>query len=178
MGHHHDEKVEMNDETTEAYHQAGSSLMGLLVGAAIGVGAGLLLAPASGQNTRQKLRDQALGARDQALQAVEGVRAKAEEVQTAGREMLEENKRRIVRTAEAARQSAQEAWTSQGENGDAHRAQSDSGQVMLSHGNSVPSALGHASAEPANSGPARNGQSVQLSIGGPTGGSNANAPIA
>lgn len=173
MGHYDDEVNERNAETVDARHHTGRVLTGLVFGTLIGVGAGLLLAPASGQNTRHKLRDQALGARDQAVQAVEGVRAKAEEMQSAGREMLEENKRRLVRTAEAVRQSAQEAWTSQDQNDDTHRAPSDPGQVMLSHGNSVPSALGHATAEPANLGPARNGQSIRLSIGGPVGGSSA-----
>jgi len=84
----------------------------VLLGGLIGVGVGLLLAPAAGEDTRQKLRERATLARDQALQAAEDARAKAEDLQNTGREMIEENKRRIARTAEAVKQSAQEAWTS------------------------------------------------------------------
>ena len=109
MGHHHhdDEEIEYEDE----HEHSGGFLTGVLLGGLLGVGVGLLLAPAAGQDTRQKLRDRATFARDQALQAAEDARAKAEDLQNTGREMIEENKRRIVRTAEAVKHSAQEAWT-------------------------------------------------------------------
>jgi gas vesicle protein len=111
MGHHHDDD---DDAEFEDEHQhSGRFLTGVLLGGLLGVGAGLLLAPAAGQATRQKLRDRATFARDQAVQAAEDARAKAEDIQNTGREMLEENKRRIVRTAEAVKHSAQEAWASE-----------------------------------------------------------------
>ena len=111
MGHHHEDDDEFEDDHD---HPRGF-LSGVLLGGFVGVAVGLLLAPAAGQVTRQKLRDRAVSARDQALEAAEGarhqalqaaeeVRAKAEDIQNTGREMLEENKRRIVRTAEAVRQ--------------------------------------------------------------------------
>ena len=110
MGHRHD--IEDDEEYVEEQGHSGGFLTGVLLGGLLGVGAGLLLAPAAGQDTRHKLRDRALSARDQARQAAEDARLKADDLQNSGREMLEENKRRIVRTAEAVKQSAQEAWKS------------------------------------------------------------------
>jgi len=109
MSHHDDddEDAEFEDE----HEHSGGFLTGVLLGALLGVGAGLLMAPAAGKATRQMLRDRATYARDQALQAAEDARARAEDIQNTGRELLEENKRRIVRTAEAVKHSAQEAWT-------------------------------------------------------------------
>ena len=111
MSHHHDDDddAEFEDE----HEHSGGFLTGVLLGGLLGVGVGLLLAPAAGHDTRKKIRDQATFARDQALQAAEDARAKAEDIQNTGRELLEENKRRIVRTAEAVKHSAQAAWASE-----------------------------------------------------------------
>ena len=124
MGHHHDDSG-FEDEHENDRSRGGGFIGGVLLGGLVGVAAGLLLAPAAGQDTRRKLRDGAVSARDQAVeaaeearamavQAVDETRAKAEDIQHSGREMLEENKRRIVRTAEAVKQSVQEAWTGAG----------------------------------------------------------------
>ena len=123
MGHHHDHDDDDDFEYEEDHSHGGGFLTGALLGALLGVGVGLLLAPAAGRDTRHKLADRAAAARDQAVQAAEDTRtkalqvaedarAKAEDIQNTGREMLEENKRRIARTAEAVKHSAQEAWSS------------------------------------------------------------------
>jgi len=123
MGHHHDHDDDDDFEYEEEHSHGGGFLTGALLGALLGVGVGLLMAPAAGRDTRHKLADRAAAARDQAMQAAEDTRAKAlqvaedarakaKDIQNTGREMLEENKRRIERTAEAVKQSAQEAWTS------------------------------------------------------------------
>jgi len=123
MGHHHDDDDDAMEYEDEHEH-SGGFLTGVLLGALIGVGAGLLMAPAAGQDTRHKIRDRAMAARDQAMQAAEDAKAKATDLaedakakaadlQNSGREMIEENKRRLARTAEAVKQSAQEAWTSE-----------------------------------------------------------------
>jgi gas vesicle protein len=83
---------------------------GLIVGGLAGVIVGMLLAPASGDETRQRMQAQALAVRDDARQAVEQARVKAESLQNSGRELLEDNKQRITRTVEAARDSAVVAW--------------------------------------------------------------------
>lgn len=83
---------------------------GFVVGGLAGVIVGFLLAPSSGNETRQRLQDQALSVRDDAMEAVEQARAKAEAWQGSGRELIEDNKRRITRTVEAARDGAAAAW--------------------------------------------------------------------
>jgi gas vesicle protein len=84
--------------------------LGLAWGSLAGVAVGLLLAPASGIEIRQRLQEQATAVRDNAAQAVEEARAKAEALQANSRELLEDNKRRIARTVEAARDSATVVW--------------------------------------------------------------------
>jgi len=113
--HHDDDELLEEDE----HDHGGGFVTGALLGGLVGVGVGLLLAPASGLDTRHRLRDKAVAARDEAMHKAEEARAKAEDLQASGREMLEENKRRIVRTAEAVKQSAQEAWTGEGPDGGA-----------------------------------------------------------
>jgi gas vesicle protein len=174
MGHHHEDDDEFEDEH-ERDHPRGF-LSGVLLGGVVGVAAGLLLAPAAGQVTRQKLRDRAMsardqameaaeGARDQALQAAEDVRAKAEDIQHTGRELLEENKRRIVRTAEAVKHSAQEAWTSDDKHDEPNTGQTNAGQ-----GGSMYNLMGQAGSSQPNPGTARNAGAAGTSRGS-TGGS-------
>ena len=174
MGHHHEDDDEFESEHDHD-HPRGF-LSGVLLGGFVGVAVGLLLAPAAGQVTRQKLRDRAMsardqameaaeGARDQALQAAEDVRAKAEDIQHTGRELLEENKRRIVRTAEAVKQSAQEAWTSE----DKHR-EPNSGQSNAGQDSSMYNLIGQAGSAQSNSGTTRSGETARISRGS-TGGS-------
>jgi gas vesicle protein len=83
---------------------------GLVVGGLAGVIVGLLLAPTSGDETRQRLQEQASLVRNDAMQAVEQARAKAEALQGSSRELIEDNKQRITRTVEAARDGAKAAW--------------------------------------------------------------------
>jgi gas vesicle protein len=84
--------------------------LGVVWGGLAGVTVGLLLAPASGIEVRQRLQEQATAVRDSAAQTVEDARARAEALQTNSRELLEDNKRRIARTVEAARDSATVVW--------------------------------------------------------------------
>ena len=123
MGHHHDEDDDYEEEHEHSHSHGGGFVSGALLGGLVGVAVGLLLAPAAGQDTRRKIRDSALSARDQALGAAEEARAKAEDLQNTGRELFEDNKRRIVRTAEAVKQSAQEAWTAESEKANSGSAQ-------------------------------------------------------
>jgi len=159
MGHHHDHADDENEEEYEEEHSHGGGfLSGALLGVLLGLGVGLLMAPAAGRDTRHKLADRAASARDQAMQAAEDTRAKAVQVaeearakakdlQHTGREMLEENKRRIERTAEAVKQSAQEAWTSS-DNGE----HVDPTPVAPAQANSMYNLMGQAG-KPAAGGP-------------------------
>jgi gas vesicle protein len=83
---------------------------GVVIGGLAGVIVGILMAPSSGNETRQRMQDQASLARDDAMQAVEQARAKAQAWKGSGLELIEDNKRRIMRTVEAARDGAVTAW--------------------------------------------------------------------
>jgi gas vesicle protein len=85
-------------------------MKGMLWGAAIGAGVALLLAPASGDETRERLMERTNEWRDQAMQTAETARAKAEALQERGREMVNENATRLTRTAEAVKKTAEETW--------------------------------------------------------------------
>jgi len=115
--HHDDDEDEDEEYEDESHGQTGGFLMGLVFGGLIGLGAALLLAPASGEDTRQMLRQRAMEARDEARDKAEQARAKAKELENSSREMLEAQKQRVARTAEAVRQSAQQAWNAEGDNG-------------------------------------------------------------
>ena len=111
MGHHDDMDDDDEYECEEESGHPMRFISGLLMGGLIGVSVGILLAPAPGETTRHRLRDQAVSARDEALQRADEAREKAKELEASSRDMLEAQKRRVLRTAEAVKQSAQEAWT-------------------------------------------------------------------
>ena len=52
----HDHDMEMDDEAMPRRMDARALSLGLLIGAALGAGAALLMAPASGEDTRRQLR--------------------------------------------------------------------------------------------------------------------------
>jgi hypothetical protein len=59
MYHHDDDDTDMREELDVAGERSRGLWgvgLGLLIGAALGAGAALLLAPASGENTRRRLR--------------------------------------------------------------------------------------------------------------------------
>ncbi len=108
MGHH---QRDVDDEYAEE-RGGGGFVSGVLLGGLLGVGVGLLLAPASGETTRNMLRTRAVAVRDEAVQKAEEVKTRARALETSSLEMLEAQKNRVARTAEAVKQSAQEAWAS------------------------------------------------------------------
>jgi gas vesicle protein len=77
---------------------AGSTLAGFLLGGLIGAGAMLLLAPQSGQKTREELQRGATAVRDRTMsrvnETVAEARTKAEELSTEARMKAEELKAR------------------------------------------------------------------------------------
>jgi gas vesicle protein len=85
-------------------------IKGVLWGGVVGLGAGLLLAPASGERTLQRLRERSSELADQAQLRAEQALARAEALQARAQEALATNAERVSRTAEAARRSAIETW--------------------------------------------------------------------
>jgi gas vesicle protein len=59
---------------------AGKVLTGLLVGGVVGATVAWLTAPASGEETRRRLKDNLAGARDKARSAMENVESMAREL--------------------------------------------------------------------------------------------------
>lgn len=106
-----------SDEHETNVNHPGSFLAGLLLGGLAGAGAMLLLAPQSGEKTRAQIQLKSMELRDQTAEAVEDavaqtrvkarqitadVRAKAEELQHRGQDVLNEQKARVSAIVEAA----------------------------------------------------------------------------
>ena len=92
-------------------------ISGMVWGGLVGAAIGMLVAPRSGEETRARLRERSDEFRSQALETAENLRdqaketagqarEKATELQQRGKDMLDENKERIVRTVEAVKRSA------------------------------------------------------------------------
>jgi gas vesicle protein len=72
-----DEDVEFVTEDGQGGWSAGTFLGGLVLGAAIGVAAGMLFAPASGSTTRRKLRRRVADLRERAEEEIEDLSREA-----------------------------------------------------------------------------------------------------
>ncbi len=89
-------------------------ISGMVWGGLMGATAALLMAPRSGEETRSMLRNQTEELRRKAMDAAEQTKAKAGELQERGRELIEANRERIVRTAGAAQEAAKVTWMQSG----------------------------------------------------------------
>ena len=102
----------------------GSVLAGLLIGAAAGAAAMLLLAPQSGSATRKQIADKGIELRDRTTEMVDGAmdqvrsstakfttsgRQKAEELKQQGQELLAEQLDRVSAAAQAGKKAVQSA---------------------------------------------------------------------
>lgn len=67
-------------------------LLGLLVGFGLGVAAGLLLAPQSGEDTRAQLSEQGIMLRDRSADVGTEIRSRANEALSQGREIYQRTK--------------------------------------------------------------------------------------
>jgi len=123
---HHEHHEAHHEFETKHIGGGGRWLKGLLLGAALGVGASLLIAPQSGKQTRELLRYKSVQLRQLAEQKAQETREKAEQlsgdarlqVQTLkqrGRDYVDEQKNRVTRVASAVSQAAKENWRSEEE---------------------------------------------------------------
>jgi len=102
----------------------GSVLAGLLIGAAAGAAAMLLLAPQSGQATRRQIKDKGIELRDRTTGMVDDAvskvrsgtsvlvadgRQKVEEIKEQGQELLAEQLGRVSAAAQAGKKAVQSA---------------------------------------------------------------------
>jgi gas vesicle protein len=94
-----------------------STVTGFLVGGAIGAATGILLAPASGVETRQKIKDNAIEARERAIAAVDNTRDRlvesAENVQTKARQLLEDTGKEAEQRARRLKNIGQKTFQEQ-----------------------------------------------------------------
>lgn len=70
-------------------------LIGLLVGFGLGVAAGLLLAPQSGEDTRAQLSEQGIMLRDRSADVSGELRSRANEALAQGREIYQRTKNEL-----------------------------------------------------------------------------------
>ena len=93
----------MNDYDSRLNY-LGTFLAGLVLGSLVGAAVAMLMAPASGPDTRRQIREKGLELRTQAEQQMEDARRQALEMQERGRVVLEEQKARLNKAIEDAKQ--------------------------------------------------------------------------
>lgn len=96
MGHH--------DHDEEGY-SAGSVLLSFLLGGLVGAGVALLLAPKSGQETRQRIRDFTEDVKERAGDYVEQAKGKIVSTVGKGKDFFEEKKSIITTAVEAGKEA-------------------------------------------------------------------------
>lgn len=82
-------------------HQGNGSLTGFLVGAAVGAGLALLWAPASGAETRRRLKQKSEQFRSEAARSIESMRARSKGLQ-------EDVQGKLNQVGESVREGAQD----------------------------------------------------------------------
>jgi gas vesicle protein len=92
----------MNDYDSRVNY-LGTFLAGMILGGLVGAAVAMLLAPASGPDTRRQIREKSLELRSQAELEMEQARKRATELQERGRVILEEQKTRITKAVDEAR---------------------------------------------------------------------------
>ena len=84
----------------------GEFFAGLLIGAILGAGAALLMAPQSGEQTRQKLQERSVELKDKAVDASSQARDRADGLRERGRIILDEQKVKIEQAIEEGKAAA------------------------------------------------------------------------
>jgi gas vesicle protein len=81
----------------------GSFLSGMIIGGLIGAAVGLLLAPQSGEETRQVIREKSIELRDKAAETAEETRIRLEEMGQQAKERADEIAHQVRDTIEEGR---------------------------------------------------------------------------
>ena len=83
----------------------GGILLAFLAGSVVGAAVGFLLAPSSGADTRRKIKDTSLEAKDKALEKVGSVKSEATELVERGKEKVAGVKAQIQSAVEAGKEA-------------------------------------------------------------------------
>ncbi len=86
-------------------HGAGSILLSFLLGGLVGAGFALLLAPQSGRETRQKIRELSEDAKEKAIGYVEDIKGKVTTNIEKGKGFYEEKKSMLSSAIEAGKEA-------------------------------------------------------------------------
>lgn len=89
----------------EESYSAGPLIFSFFLGGLIGAGVALLLAPKSGRETREKIKELAGEAKGKAEEVIEQVKGKVTTVVEKGKEVLEEKKSIVTTAIEAGREA-------------------------------------------------------------------------
>lgn len=89
----------------EGGYSAGSMLLSFLLGGIVGAGLALLLAPQSGRETRQRIRELVEDAKERAADYVDEVKGKITSTVEKGKDFFEEKKSIITTAVEAGKEA-------------------------------------------------------------------------
>ena len=83
----------------------GSTILAFFIGGLVGAGVALLLAPQSGKEIRQKIKELADDAKEKATKYAEEVKSKVTSAVGKGKELVEEKKSLITTAVEAGKEA-------------------------------------------------------------------------
>lgn len=89
----------------EEIYSAGPLIFSFFLGGLIGAGVALLLAPKSGRETREKIKELAVEAKGKAEEVIEQVKGKVTSVVEKGKEVIEEKKSIVATAIEAGKEA-------------------------------------------------------------------------
>jgi gas vesicle protein len=89
----------------ESGHSTDSIILAFFIGGLVGAGVALLLAPQSGKETRQKIKEQADDAKEKAAKYAEEVKSKVTSTVEKGKELVEETKSLVTTAVDAGKEA-------------------------------------------------------------------------
>lgn len=111
---HHEEHHEVEKEHERRHGSTGRWLRGFIFGAVAGAVTCLLVAPQSGEQTRELIRYRTAQAKLTARQKAEEARTQVQTLSDRSREYVDETRGRVTRVAHAVKQAAKESWQEAG----------------------------------------------------------------
>ncbi|MGB9596534.1 MAG: YtxH domain-containing protein [Candidatus Poribacteria bacterium] len=89
----------------EEKSEIGKIILAFVIGGVVGALTGILLAPASGAETRKKIKDASLTAKEKALEKIEDAKDGASNIFARGKEKVNELKSSVAAAVEAGKEA-------------------------------------------------------------------------